>query len=637
MCGIAGAFGWGRTTPVEEASLRRMSDAMPHRGPDDEGSFVDPSGAAGFSFRRLSIVDLSPLGHQPMFSEGRRVALVLNGEIYNHLALREELIAKGHTFLGRSDAEAALHLIEDRGSEAVSHLHGKFGLAAWSRPQETLLIARDRLGVKPVYYWNHNGLFLFASEIKALLAHPEVSREVDWNGVGAFLSFMATPAPNTCFAGIRKLPPGHLLEVSRKGPSEPRAYWDPAAAPTARAMTFEEASDETRRLVARSVARRCMGDVPIGAFLSGGVDSSAVVALMAGAGAKRINTFSVGYEDAVDLDERRFARQVSEQFGTEHREVVVGAPEVARFLPSLVVAQDEPLGDPVCVPLHYVSKLTRESSIKVVQLGEGADELFCGYPWYDPYLEEDARFERLARLIGAGSVRAASGAFAAILKAANRAPDLRRLLNRRAGGHPTFLGGAFVFEAADVDRLLAPAHGDCGMTAILALGNAARKRSDFDMLSRMTDLELRQRLPELLLMRVDKMGMANSIEGRVPFLDHELVEFVLPLPQSLKLARGRKGLLKHAVRDLLPAELLARPKVGFPAPVANWFRELGESFMRKALFESGIVRSGFLKETEVARLWAEHQRNPRRNAVHLWLLLNLSAWHAEWIERRPLW
>ncbi|MBX7187692.1 MAG: asparagine synthase (glutamine-hydrolyzing) [Vicinamibacteria bacterium] len=637
MCGIAGAFGWGRASAVDAAALRSMSDAMPHRGPDDEGLFVDPSGAAGFSFRRLSIVDLSPAGHQPMSSEGDRFTLMLNGEIYNHLELRQGLVERGHRFTGRSDAEAALHLIEEAGADGVRELHGKFAVAVWARETERLLVARDRLGVKPLYYWNRNGLFLFASEIKSLLAHPEVARTVDWEGVGSFLTFMATPSPRTCFEGIRKLPPGHLLEITRAGAGEPRAYWDPASAPAARSVGFEEAAAETRRLVALAVRRRCMADVPIGAFLSGGVDSSAVVALMAEAGASHIKTFSVGYEDAVDLDERRFARQVSDQFGTEHREVIVGAKEVAAFLPRLVVAQDEPLGDPVCVPLHYVSRLARDSGIKVVQLGEGADELFCGYPWYLPYLEEDTRFQRLAGLFGAGPVRAASGLFAKSLGAIDRAPDLRRLLSRRASATPTFLGGAVVFSAEEVADVLLPAHGDCGVGNILAKGALARARSDFDMLSRMTDLELRQRLPELLLMRVDKMGMANSIEGRVPFLDHELVEFVLPLPQSLKLERGLKGLLKHAVRDLLPPPLLARPKVGFPAPVARWFAELGEPFMRKALLESPIVRGGCLKEDAVAGLWAAHRENPRRNAVHLWLLLNLAAWHAEWIERRPLW
>lgn len=637
MCGIAGAFAWGRNSPVEATSLRSMSDAMPHRGPDDEGLFVDPSGAAGFSFRRLSIVDLSPAGHQPMSSEGDRFTLVLNGEIYNHLELREGLVARGHRFIGRSDAEAALHLIEETGASGVSKLHGKFAVAVWDREGERLLIARDRLGVKPLYFWNRNGLFLFASEIKALLAHPEVTRAVDWKSVGSFLTFMATPSPDTCFEGIHKLEPGHVLEISRSGEVRPKAYWDPADAPKAQPMSFEDASKETRRLVARAVQRRCMGDVPIGAFLSGGVDSSTVVALMAEAGARHIKTFSVGYEDATDLDERRFARQVSDQFGTEHREVIVGAKEVAAFLPRLVVAQDEPLGDPVCVPLYYVSRLARDSGIKVVQLGEGADELFCGYPWYLPYVEEDARFHRLARILGEGAVRSASGLFARTLEAFNRAPDLRRLLSRRAASSPTFMGGAVVFTGDESDQILSPAHGDCGMAEILAKGARARGRADFDMLSRMTDIELRQRLPELLLMRVDKMGMANSIEGRVPFLDHELVEFVLPLPQSLKLERGLKGLLKNAIRDLLPAELLARPKVGFPAPVTQWFAELGEPFMRKALLESPMVRSGFLKEAAVAGLWAEHRANPGRKAVHLWLLLNLSAWHAEWIDRKPLW
>ena len=637
MCGIAGAFAWGRKTPVDLSALRRMADAMPHRGPDDEGLFVDPSGLAGFSFRRLSIVDLSPAGHQPMSSEGDRFTLVLNGEIYNHLELRKGLVARGHRFTGRSDAEAALHLIEEAGAGALSKLHGKFAVAVWDREGERLLIARDRLGVKPLYFWNRNGLFLFASEIKALLAHPEVTRAVDWKSVGSFLTFMATPSPDTCFEGIHKLEPGHVLEIGRDGEARPKAYWDPAGAPGARPMDFEEASRETRRLVAGAVRRRCMGDVPIGAFLSGGVDSSTVVALMAEAGVRNIRTFSVGYEDATDLDERRFARQVSDQFGTEHREVIVGSKQVAEFLPRLVVAQDEPLGDPVCVPLHYVSRLARDSGIKVVQLGEGADELFCGYPWYQPYLAEDARFRRLAGMFGAGTVRAASGFFARALEAFDRAPDLRRLLARRAASSPTFMGGAVVFSPDEAGRILSPAHGDCGIGAILAKGAPARNRADFDMLSRMTDIELRQRLPELLLMRVDKMGMANSIEGRVPFLDHELVEFVLPLPQSLKLERGLKGLLKHAVRDLLPGELLARPKVGFPAPVAQWFAELGEPFMRRALFESPIVRSGFLKEAAVAEVWAEHRAHPGRKAVHLWLLLNLAAWHAEWIERKPLW
>lgn len=633
MCGIAGAFAFGASHPVDREGIATMGRALTHRGPDDSGTFFDGSGTAGFAFRRLSIVDLSPSGHQPLHSEDGRFTLVLNGEIYNHEELRTELEKQGHRFVGRSDAEAVVHSVEEHWTKTPAALLGKFAFAAWDSRERRLLLVRDRAGVKPLYYRSQGGVLLFASEARALFAYPGVSREVDWQGIRQYLGFMATPAPLTGFAGIRKLPPGHFLEASFG--NEPRAmpFWDPAdAPPTAAGTSFEGASTEILRRLSAAVRRRCMGDVPIGAFLSGGVDSSAVVALMARAGAARIKTFSIGYPGNGLADESGPARQVAQMFGAEHTQIDLHAALALDVVDDVGGAEDDLVGDPVCVPLFVLSRAAHAAGLKVVQLGEGADELFAGYPWYLPYVEAQSTFDRLERVVGRRAARTIASAAARGLGVVGRAPTLGGMLRRLALGGSAFCGGAAAFGDTEIDRIIPHEASPLASEFLEPLAQRSGLRHDFDALSRMTDLELRHRLPELLLMRVDKMGMAHALEGRVPFLDHELIEFVLPLPKSIKLRNGPKGLLKHALRGLVPDHILSRPKVGFPSPLRDWFTQWGENEVKRRLFEGSIVTSGLIERTAVQAQWEFHQAHPEVYPIRLWLLINLAAWFERAIE-----
>ena len=640
MCGICGVFAYGSAATLDEERLARMSGQMVHRGPDDAGVYLSPDRKLGLGFRRLSIVDLSPTGHQPMANEDGSVWIVFNGEIYNHAEHRQALEARGHAYRGRSDTETILHLYEEHGCECVQHLRGMFAFAIWDEVQGRLFLARDRVGVKPLYYMLKDGAFVFGSEVKALMAWPGATAELDEQALFHYLTFMVPPAPLTLFAGIRKLPPGHWLTVDRSGTLREQAYWDPLGPgpEPAPELAAAEAVERIRDVLEESVRLRMMSDVPVGAFLSGGIDSSTIVALMARHSGRPVNTFTVGYEDSPESNELEHARRVAREFGAEHREVMVGARDMLEYMPRLVHTQDEPIADPVCVPLYYVSELAHRSGVKVVLVGEGSDELFCGYPWFLPYLSEQRRWERLAALLPQRWLRAAYGAAAEGLRATGRGADLMQMLERRATGQPTFWGGAVVFSGRTKRELLNPArwngsHLDSSRVVERHASAALERMPALDLLGRMGYLELKHRLPELLLMRVDKVAMSVSLEGRVPFLDHRLVELVLPLPMRLKLGSGRpKDLLKRVVRGWIPQAIVDRPKQGFPAPVKEWFRRMPEGALRSALLDGPLAKRDYFERGFVERMLAE-QRSGRRNwSAKLWVLYNLSAWYAHWIE-----
>ena len=402
MCGICGVWEYGAAVGrVGLDVVERMRDTMPHRGPDDVGAEIFDGGRLAFGFRRLSIIDLSPAGHQPMQGcEGSGVWLVFNGEIYNHAELRAGLEGRGHRYRSRTDSETIIHLYEERGLDFVNEIEGDFGIALWDEPRGRLVLARDRVGVKPLYFRQEGGRLIFASEIKAILAHPSVTAELDEESLYHYLSFLTTPAPRTLFRGIGKLPAGHMLVCDRRGQVETIRYWDalPPEQPSngVRPKHDEEYRAEILRLLRESIRKRMMADVPFGVFLSGGVDSSANVALMAEQMSRPVETFTVGYHDHEELNELDSARDIARRFGTNHHEVLIGEQEMLDFLPDLVFHQDEPLADPVCVPLYYVSKLARESGTIVVQVGEGSDEMFSGYDKYVKYLRLYERFWRHA-------------------------------------------------------------------------------------------------------------------------------------------------------------------------------------------------------------------------------------------------
>jgi asparagine synthase (glutamine-hydrolysing) len=643
MCGICGVWEYGASGGRVEASLvERMRDRMTHRGPDDAGQMVFDEGRGGFGFRRLSIIDLSEAGHQPMRGCTPQVWVVFNGEIYNHARLREQLEQRGHLYSSRTDTETILHLYEERGLDFVHDIEGDFAIALWDAAREQLILVRDRIGVKPLYYYQRDGRFIFASEIKAILEHPQVVAEVDEESLYHYLTFLTTPAPRTLFRDIHKIPAGHMLVLGRDGHARMEQYWDalPPAEPDAH-LSEADHQTEILRLLRASITRRMMSDVPFGVFLSGGVDSSANVALMAEQMSRPVETFTVGFRDHEYLNELDQARRIARTFGTNHHEVLIGFEELKDFLPRLVFHQDEPIADPVCVPLYYVAELARTSGTIVVQVGEGADEIFSGYDNYVRHLRIYEKFWRHALHAPRVARRTISAAARPLLEATGRKRALIELIRRLGASEPLFWGGAIVYDETFKPRVLSAQMRErfterSSLEAIEPyLKKIERERPHSDFLSRMTYLELKLRLPELLLMRVDKITMATSVEARVPFLDHHLVEYALSLPRALKVeGTSGKQILKRALEEVLPHDLLYSRKRGFGAPIREWFRNgLGDLF-DSHLINSSMRRRDFFDYGFIARLLDEHRRGAHDWSFHLWALLNLSLWYERWIDPR---
>jgi len=641
MCGICGIWEYGASEGRIDLSLvERMRDEMRHRGPDDEGASLFDGGRLGLGFRRLSIIDLSAAGNQPMRGcDGKQVWIVFNGEIYNHAQLRQGLEQRGHQYASRTDTETILHLYEERGLDFVNEIEGDFAIALWDAERGQLVLARDRVGVKPLYFHSQDGRFIFASEIKAILQHPAVTPEIDEESLYHYLTFLTTPAPRTLFRNIQKLPAGHMLVVKRDGATEITQYWDalPNRAPHDR--TEAEHQEEILRLLRDSIRKRMMSDVPFGVFLSGGVDSSANVALMSELMSQPVRTYTVGFKDSEELNELQSARAVAERFSTDHHEVIIGQEDMQKFLPDLIFHQDEPLADPVCVPLYYVSRLARDTGTIVVQVGEGADEIFAGYDWFRKYVRINDLFWQQAEKLPL-SLRHSLAAMAKPLMEASFSKRTAIELTRRLGaGEPLFWGGAIVFDEEFKRRLLssetsAEVEGLSSYEAVKGhLDHVARVRPDSDFAARMSYLELKLRLPELLLMRVDKMTMATSVEARVPFLDHHLVEYAMSLPVDLKIqGTSGKHILKRALEMVLPSDLLYRPKRGFGAPIREWFRGAGSEVLSGHIMNSSMRKRGLLNYEFIARLLGEHRRGARDWSFHLWALLNVSLWYDRWID-----
>jgi asparagine synthase (glutamine-hydrolysing) len=641
MCGICGVWEYGAARgPVERELVERMRDVMPHRGPDDAGELIFDEGRGGLGFRRLSIIDLSEAGHQPMHGCTDGVWLVFNGEIYNHVALREGLEARGHVYASRTDSETILHLYEERGLDFVHDIEGDYGIALWDRALEQLVLVRDRIGVKPLYFYHKDGRFIFASEIKAILQHPTVTPDVDEESLYHYLTFLTTPAPRTLFRDIQKIPAGHMLIVARDGTVTLKQYWDALPSERKDARSEEEHKTEILRLLRESIRKRMMSDVPFGVFLSGGVDSSANVALMSEQMSRPVETFTVGFSDAEYLNELDAARRIARDFQTNHHEVIISEDEMEKFLPDLVFHQDEPIADPVCVPLYYVSKLARDSGTIVVQVGEGSDEIFSGYENYVRHLRIYENFWQHAERVPRGLRRAASAVIRPALEATGRKRAAIELIRRLGAGEPLFWGGVSVYDETFKPRVLSKRmreqmHNRSSLEVVSSyLNHIEEERPQSDFLSRMTYLELKLRLPELLLMRVDKITMATSVEARVPFLDHHLVEYALSVPRELKVeGRSGKQILKRALEEILPKDLLYSRKRGFGAPVREWFRNGLSGWFDSHLINSTMRRRDFFDYQFVARLLDEHRRGAQDWGFHLWALLNLSLWYERWIER----
>ena len=645
MCGICGVWEYGASEGrVETSLIARMRDEMTHRGPDDAGELLFDERRGGFGFRRLSIIDLSAAGHQPMHGCDERTWLVFNGEIYNHAELRTGLEARGHKYASRTDSETIIHLYEERGLDFIHDIEGDYAIALWDERKQQLVLVRDRIGVKPLYFYHRDGRFIFASEIKAILQHAAVTPDIDEQSLYHYLTFLTTPAPATLFRDIQKLPAGHVLTLKRDGALDVQQYWDalPPAEPPIKTIARDESEHchEILRLLRDSIRKRMMSDVPFGVFLSGGVDSSANVALMSELMSRPVETFTVGFSDAEYLNELQSARRIANQFGTNHHEVIISEKEMQEFLPRLVFHQDEPIADPVCVPLYYVSQLARDSGTIVVQVGEGSDEIFSGYDNYVRHLRIYESFWRHAEALPRALRSALSSLSRPALEATGRKRAAIELIRRLGADEPLFWGGVVVYDETFKPRVLSQSlrarmNGLSSLHVVEPyLKNIEQQRPGSDFLARMTYLELKLRLPELLLMRVDKITMATSVEARVPFLDHHLVEYALGLPRSLKVeGTTGKHILKRALEEILPHDLLYEPKRGFGAPVREWFREGLGGWFDEHLINSTLRKRDLLDYRFVARMLDEHRSRKRDWGFHLWALLNLSLWYERWIDR----
>ena len=632
MCGIAGILSFSPSVwPVSEGALITMRDTMVHRGPDGAGVWVDDASRIGFGHRRLAIIDLSEAALQPMSLADGSLSIVFNGEIYNHIELRQELIDLGHTEwkTDHSDTEVILHAFQEWGIECLKKFRGMFAIALWDARDQTLWLVRDRIGIKPLYYAHDERGIVFASEIKAILAGPERPRAVNEEAFFHYLSFLTTPAPMTLFKGIGKMEAGTWSRIDADGTTQTERWWD--AWDDVEMAVGKSDDDHARDILAGledAVQYRKVGDVPMGIFLSGGLDSSANVALFSKGEDAAVKTFSIGYsaEQGSVADELPYARMVADQVGAEHHEYLISQDDLISFLPDMVRHQDEPIADPVCVPVYFVSKLAHDNGVTVCQVGEGADELFWGYPSWRLFLKlQQADAWPVPRFIKKLGVHA--------LKALGLGDKLYTELLRRASlGIPVFWGGAEAFSETTKWKIMSPRlrnkfAGRSSWEALTPIRDRFEKNApDTSPLSWMTYIDLNLRLPELLLMRVDKMSMATSIEARVPFLDHHFIRQALSVPPHVKTRGGiLKYILKKAVRGLIPDVIIDRKKQGFSVPIDDWIIDrLGD--------ESRQILDDFCAKTDFLDFAGVDEIIKNGTANEVWYLLNFAMWWNEYID-----
>ena len=626
MCGIVGIVKLNQRETVDEARLTRMRDVLRHRGPDGEGLWIE--GPVGLGMRRLAIVDVLG-GRQPMANEDGTVWIVYNGEIYNHAALRPALEERGHCYRTRSDTETILHLYEEEGERCVERLQGMFAFALWDRKRGRLLLARDRLGIKPLYYaWTDHEL-VFASEIKAILAGGSVRPALNEAIVPEFLAIGYVAGEETFFRGVRKLLPGRTLSWSCTDGSRERRYWRlPVATDDGAPRTLEAGGREVRARLAEAVRSHLMSDVPLGVFLSGGLDSSGLAALMASMVKEPIRSFAVGFSEP-EGNELAYARLAARSIGAEHRDIVVTPSEFFGALPRLVWHEDEPIRFPSSVPLYFVSRLARDH-VKVVLTGEGADELFLGYERY----WVTAWNERLGRFYWALTPRALQeevrGLVRRLPKPARRYAA-RTFLALRPDPRELFFESWAIFPVALQSGLLSDPE---LLTARdpYAEGLRAYEEATGGTRERMSCADVQTYLVELL-MKQDQMSMAASIESRVPYLDHKFVEHVAAIPGRNKLHGWHtKAALRAALRDLVPREILTRRKMGFPVPVNRWFRERFWPVVGEFVLGPRALERGLFQEAALRRFADEHRAGTWEHGLRLWLLVNLEIWQRIFVD-----
>jgi asparagine synthase (glutamine-hydrolysing) len=642
MCGFAGYISKKEKFECSEKLLTALHQEIQHRGPDGFGVWKSEKHKVVLTHRRLSIIDLSDAGKQPMQDKDGSVIISFNGEIYNYKNLKHELELLGHQFYSKTDTEVFLLAFKEWGIACIDKLEGMFAAVLGNVKTDEWFLVRDRMGIKPLYFSEQGGYFSFASEIKSLWKLPWIKKKLSQTALYHYLTFMVTPAPWTLYQDVYKLPAGHYVKISKErkisfyewyNPLKPKIVYDQ------KDLNSEQfCIDRIRQLLRGSVKKRMMADVPFGVFLSGGLDSSLNVALMSEF-TDQVKTFTVSFSDGPEYSEREWAHKVAKQFNTDHHEIIISEKEAFEFYQKMVYHQDEPIADCVCIPLYYVAKLLKDSGTTVVQVGEGSDEQFCGYQNYVNYLEVYKNYYQPAKFIPQSFKKAGSWLAAQLF------PDKKYhldLLNQWSSGRHLFWSGAIAFPEAFKKQFIDVTEQEPdpivqkiypGMNQSLDSYNIVkyhidqlyRYKPNADFLQSITYLELKQRLPELLLMRVDKMTMACSVEARVPFLDHELVEFSLQIPSNLKYKNGQtKYILKKACEGILPDDIIYRKKMGFAAPITRWFKA-GNYFRQYFAKEFAENKWHHFNQEKIEALFEKTQRSGYDYSVPLWVLQNLMA------------
>lgn len=626
MCGIVGFV--DSSSPPDRSVLERMGAAISHRGPDDDGFFTDSVAAIGM--RRLSIIDVSG-GHQPIHNEDRTKWIVFNGEIYNFQEIREGLEELGHRFYTRSDTETVVHLYDEYGPECVDHLRGMFAFAIWDTNEQALFLARDRVGKKPLLYSHQpNGSLIFGSEFQALLTHPDVSRDVDLPAIDDYLSYLCVPAPRTAFRSIKKLEPGHWLHW-KNGRIETRRYWLPDFSKKIK-IDENDAIEETTRLLREATKLRLISEVPLGAFLSGGVDSSTVAALMAEVSDRPVKTFSIGFDEA-DYSELKYARRVADHIGAEYSEFIV-RPNALEILPVLVEHYGEPYADSSAIPTYYVAKETRKH-VTVALNGDGGDESFAGYERYAA-MKLAETYRRIPAILRKSFLEKAVGLLPSSEIKRSRIRDLKRFFS--AADLPKterYLRWVTAFDGHAKENIFTPdflAHVS-GERAAAVLEPWFAKANGSSIVDAALLTDQMTYLPNDLLVKVDIATMANSLEARSPLLDHKVIEFAASLPAGMKM-RGlqTKSLLKKVAARLVPKDVIYRRKMGFGVPIGKWFREEMREFLTETLLSQRSLQRGIIQPDVLRRYAAEHAAGERDHSFQLWAFLMLELWFQRFID-----
>jgi asparagine synthase (glutamine-hydrolysing) len=626
MCGICGIVNFKATDAVNPDLLERMTSAQAHRGPDDHGYFVD--GNAGLGHRRLSIIDLSG-GSQPIFNEDRSIAVVFNGEIYNYAELTQNLVTQGHHFRTRSDTETIVHAYEQHGDDCVRDFRGMFAFAVWDRRRKRLLVARDRLGIKPLYYYRGTNFFAFASEIKSLLQHPNVPRDIDVHALDMYLALRYIPGSRTIFKNIFKLQPAHLLILDETG-LHTRRYWDVDYSEATR-LSDAACLEKFEALFEESIRLRLISEVPLGVFLSGGLDSTATLAMMSRITQhQRIKTFSVGYDisgasqkEAAESDELHFARQAAAHFNSEHHEFRLSAAQFRDAVPLMAYHLDEPMGDPTCIPLYFISKMARQT-VTVVLSGEGADETLGGYPLY-------------RRILMLDKIRSRLGPMARLALAGTNLPWSERVnsyisriaspLEEHYRGVVKAIGAKTRSRLAGERRLM-----QCDERLREIFASHFSHVEHASVLNRMLYADLKVWLPENLLLKADKMTMATAVELRVPFLDHKLVEFTATLRDSLKIRDGHgKWILRRVMGNEIPPSILNRPKKGFTIPAAAWLRFEMRDFVRDTLLARNSACSSYFERQAISDVIERYSQGKFSGFQEVWSLIVFEEWYRQFM------